>query len=216
MSSRAEGSRAGLRRGSRPKPLPSRPASLLARSRPPAGIAQHADRPLAGAMEGDRGGAHGDGGERPPSPPLPPSGEMGCDGGSPPPPLATGGSAREPVAPHPEWFGAGGGVGGSSGGNRSAGAGAAGTPQSRGWAALCGACGRHGAAVMSGLLRGGGAHRRARRVSFIRGLRLPKVVNERCLLVRQWAGWVPISGALEECDKKVFLVNRLSAQGVDL
>lgn len=69
---------------------------------------------------------------------------------------------------------------------------------------------------MSGLLRGGGAHRRARRVSFIRGLRLPKVVNERCLLVRQWAGWVPISGALEECDKKVFLVNRLSAQGVDL
>lgn len=30
---------------------------------------------------------------------------------------------------------------------------------------------------MSGLLRGGGAHRRARRVSFIRGLRLPQVVN---------------------------------------
>lgn len=42
-------------------------------------------------------------------PPLPPPGEMGCDGGSPPPPLATGGSAREPVAPQPEWFGAGGG-----------------------------------------------------------------------------------------------------------
>lgn len=33
-------------------------------SRLAAGIAQHADRPLAGAMERHRGGAHGDGGER--------------------------------------------------------------------------------------------------------------------------------------------------------
>lgn len=33
-------------------------------SRLAAGIAQHADRPLAGAMERHRGGAHGDGGEQ--------------------------------------------------------------------------------------------------------------------------------------------------------
>uniref|UniRef100_A0A8B9RWK7 Uncharacterized protein n=1 Tax=Accipiter nisus TaxID=211598 RepID=A0A8B9RWK7_9AVES len=53
--------------------------------------------------------------------------------------------------------GGGGGGGGSSGGNRSAGAGAAGTPQSRGWAGLrcVERAGDNGAAVMSGLLRGG-------------------------------------------------------------
>lgn len=73
---------------------------------------------------------------------------------------------------------------------------------------------------MSGLLRGGGGgapHGRARGVSFTRGLRLPKVVNERCLLALQRAGWVPEDfWGSRGVRQKVFVVNRLSAQGVDL
>lgn len=131
---------AALRRVSRrrltPTPLLSRfprrsPCFPSARSRLLASVAQHADRPLTGAMERDRAGAYGDGGERraggrsgaaghpfPPGEPprcCPKPRETGCDEVPSPPPLATrsgeGGSARKPVAPHPERFGAEGGGG---------------------------------------------------------------------------------------------------------